>query len=90
MTRNHRKKKITNSIDNENVKLEDSPTSKAPKPGPLKDVATPLKSNKPTIAPKEQVGLLVTDELAKAMAECETKVDQIIKGCRAANRRFRC
>lgn len=64
-------------------------TSKAPKPGALKGVPLPLKNNKPTVAPKEQVGLLVTDELTRAIEECKTKVAQIVKGCRVANRRFR-
>ena len=87
MAKNHRKKKTTNSVDKESVK--DSPTSKAPKPGSLKGIAAPLKNSKPTIAPKEQVGLLVTDELTKAIEECKAKVAQIVKGCRVANRRFR-
>ena len=42
-----------------------------------------------TVAPQAQVGLLVTAELEKAIEECKTKVAQIVKGCRAANRRFR-
>ena len=42
-----------------------------------------------TVAPQDQLGLLVTDELEKAMEECRTKVAQIVEGCRVANRRFR-
>ena len=86
MTRHHRKKgtKAQDATDLENVKA--SATSKVPKP---KGVPVPLKNNKSSVAPKEQVGLLVTDELTKAIEECKTKVAQIVKGCRVANRRFR-
>ena len=42
-----------------------------------------------TVAPQTKVGLLVTDQLENALEECRTKVAQIVKGCRAANRRFR-
>jgi hypothetical protein len=88
MTR-HRKKetKAQDATDLENVKA--GATSKPPKPVAFKGVPLPLKNNKPTVAPKEQVGLLVTDELTKAIEECKAKVAQIVKGCRAANRRFR-
>lgn len=51
-----------------------------------------FKSNKPptvAVASKDRVGLLVTSELDKAIEECRTKVAQIVKGCRHANRRFR-
>ena len=45
----------------------------------------------PKVGPKAkaEVGLLVTGELDKAIEECRTKVAQIVKGCRDANRRFR-
>jgi hypothetical protein len=91
MTRRHRKKgttKAQDTTDLENVK-PGTTTSKAPKSGAYKGVPLPLKNNKPTVAPKEQVGLLVTDELTKAIEECKTKVAQITKGCRVSNRRFR-
>ena len=42
-----------------------------------------------TVAPQTKVGLLVTSQLENALEECRTKVAQIVKGCRAANRRFR-
>ena len=77
--RHHRKKKPAS---------KESAKSKAPKSG-SRGVPVPLKNNKPTVAPKEQVGLLVTVELTKAIEECRNKVTQIVKGCRAANRRFR-
>ena len=52
---------------------------------------TAFKHKPPTVtaAPQTQVCLLVTDELQKAIDECNTKVGEIVKGCRAANRRFR-
>lgn len=86
MARNNKKKetKAKDATDLESVKA--GATSKAPK---AKGVPVPFKNNKPTAAPKEQVGLLVTDELTKAIEECKAKVAQIIKGCRTANRRFR-
>jgi hypothetical protein len=98
MTRSHKKKKskaqappADPSVDQENVKdTGTSKTSKAPpKQGASQDSRSPFKHKKPSVAPKNQVGLLVTNELAKAMEECRTKVAQIVKGCRAANRRFR-
>lgn len=92
MTRS--KKKIPANLnldDKENVNLKDIGTSKAPtssKYGAFK--ANTSKPSTIAVAPKEsQIGLLVTDELQKAMDECRTKVKQIVRGCRAANRRFR-
>ncbi|KAJ7607933.1 hypothetical protein FB45DRAFT_1039995 [Roridomyces roridus] len=38
---------------------------------------------------ESQAGLLVTDELEKALTECKTLVARITKDCRARNRRFR-
>ena len=71
-------------------------TEKAKDSGTPKEVPTSSKPGAKTFKPtniavvsKEQVGLLVTNELQKAMDECQAKVAQIIKGCRAANRRFR-
>ncbi|KAJ7753130.1 cysteine proteinase [Mycena maculata] len=37
----------------------------------------------------KQAGLLVTDELEKALATCKALVERIAKDCRAKNRRFR-
>ena len=76
----------TDLVTKENV--NDGATSKAPKPGLVKGVAVPPK-NKFSVAPTNQVGLLVTAELEKAIEECKVKVAQIVKGCRAANRKFR-
>ena len=92
MTRSSKKRSNAQAadppVDQANVK--DSKTSKAPpKQGASQDVRGSVKHKKPSVAPKHQVGLLVTDELAKAIEECRTKVVQIAKGCRAANRRFR-
>ena len=86
MTRGNKKKeaKAKDATDLETVKA--GAASKAPK---AKNVPVSLKNNKPTAAPKEQVGLLVTDELTKAIEECKTKVAVIVNGCRTANRRFR-
>jgi hypothetical protein len=41
------------------------------------------------VDPDEQPGLLVTDELDAAIAECKAKVERISKDCRARNRKFR-
>lgn len=38
---------------------------------------------------KEQVGLLVTKELEKAIEDCKARVQRIAKDCRAKNRKFR-
>ena len=38
---------------------------------------------------KEQVGLLVTKELEKAIQDCKAKVQRIAKECHAKNRKFR-
>jgi Calpain family cysteine protease len=89
MTKNFwkKEKKARDTTDvavKENV--NDTTTSKAPKPGPIK--GAPVKNNK-SVAPEDQVGLLVTAELEKAIEECKKKVAQISKGCRAANRKFR-
>ena len=79
------RKKGSKARDATNIK-ENINASKA-KPVPVKGV--PLKNNKPTGPPKEKGGLLVTAELEKAIEECKTKVAQIVKGCRASNRKYR-
>lgn len=91
MTRNNRKKenKAPNVTD---LVVNDSATSKAPKPSLAKGVPVghvSVKNNKSTVAPIDQVGLLVTAELEKAIKECKSKVAQIVKGCKASNRKFR-
>jgi hypothetical protein len=93
MTKFHRKKKapvLDLSTQKENA--EDIGTS-VPLASPSKALATSkygsFKYNTVTVAPQAQVGLLVTSELEKAIEECRTKVAQIVKGCRAVNRRFR-
>ncbi|KAF8802683.1 cysteine proteinase [Phlegmacium glaucopus] len=86
MTWSNKKKKTPANlvIDKEKDKPEDSvATPKVPRFGAFKT------HKPPTVAPHAQVGLLVTVELEKAMEECRTKVAQIVKGCRAVNRRFR-
>ena len=93
MTRFNRKKKtpLLNPDNLENAKDNESSiplaTSKALPTS--KQTAFRLKPPSVTVAPQAQVGLLVTAELEKAIEECKTKVAQIVKGCRAANRRFR-
>jgi hypothetical protein len=37
----------------------------------------------------EKAGLLVTNELEKALEYCKTKINRISKDCRMRNRRFR-
>ncbi|KAK0488665.1 hypothetical protein IW261DRAFT_1639013 [Armillaria novae-zelandiae] len=37
----------------------------------------------------DQAGLLVTDELEKALVDCKAKVERIAKECKAKNRKFR-
>ncbi|KAK0497318.1 hypothetical protein EDD18DRAFT_149737 [Armillaria luteobubalina] len=37
----------------------------------------------------DQAGLLVTDELEKAIVDCKAKVERIAKECKAKNRKFR-
>jgi hypothetical protein len=95
MTRNKKKENKaqdgTDLATKENVK--DGATTKTPKPGAAKAVPVaylPPKNNKSTVAPAENVGLLVTAELDKAIEECKAKVAQIVKGCRESNRKFRC
>lgn len=87
MTRSHRNQKKTTILDppagKENAKA--SGTSKARR----HSKRGALKQKLPTVASEAKVGLLVTAELEKAMEECRTKVAQIVKGCRAANTRFR-
>ena len=80
------KKKGNKARDATDTIKENINASKAPKPGPVKGVA--VKNNKPTVPPKEH-SLLVTAELEKAIEECKTKVAQIVKGCRASNRKYR-
>ncbi|KAJ6621539.1 hypothetical protein B0H10DRAFT_2017728 [Mycena sp. CBHHK59/15] len=47
-------------------------------------------SGKASFAQQEKrAGLLVTDELEKALAQCKALVERIAKDCRAKNRRFR-
>ena len=93
MTRFNRKKKtpVLNPDDLENAKDIGGPIPLATsKPLPTsKQAAFKLKPPTVTVPPQAQVGLLVTGELEKAIEECKTKVAQIVKGCRAANRRFR-
>ena len=43
----------------------------------------------PLALAKEQVGLLVTKELEKAIEDCKARVHRIAKDCRAKNRKFR-
>ena len=43
----------------------------------------------PTTLAKEQVGLLVTKELEKAIEDCKARVARIAKDGRAKNRKFR-
>ena len=97
MTRNNRKKENKKARDAATSpafkdNFNDNATSKAPKPfGPIKGAPVahaPVKNTK-SVAPEDQVGLLVTAELEKAIEECKTKVAQIVKGCRASNRKFR-
>lgn len=38
---------------------------------------------------KPKVGLLVTDEFEKAVAQCRAAVEHIAKDCKAKNRKFR-
>jgi hypothetical protein len=92
MTRFNRKKKTP--VLNLDSDLEDAKGSSIPlatsKALPTsRQTAFKLKPPTVTVAPQAQVGLLLTAELEKAIEECKTKVAQIVKGCRAANRRFR-
>jgi hypothetical protein len=91
MTSSEKKKKtlvlnLSNDKENEtsSVPLASSKALATSKYGAFKYTSPTV-----TVAPQAQVGLLVTAELDKAIEECRTKVAQIIKGCRAANRRFR-
>ena len=90
-----RKKKTPHfNLDLETANLKDVETSipLATSKALTTSKQTALKLNPPTVTvapPQAQVGLLVTAELEKAIEECKTKVKQIVKGCRAANRRFR-
>ena len=93
MTRFNKKKKtpILNPDNSDDAKdVETSIPLATSKALPTsKQTAFKLKSPTVTVAPQAQVGLLVTAELEKAIEECKAKVAQIVKGCRAANRRFR-
>lgn len=53
----------------------------------LKYKPTPKKES--YVQQPEKVGLLVTDELEKALADCKARVDQIATDCRARNRKYR-
>ena len=96
MTRSNKKKKASPPLNPDNLEnardLGTSiPSATSNKAFPTSKQTGALKHKPPivTVAPQAQVGLLVTAELEKAIEECKSKVAQIIKGCRAANRRFR-
>ena len=54
------------------------------KKGPIPSEVAETAVRKP-----EQIGLLVTAELEKALEECKAKVARVAKQCRAQNRKFR-
>lgn len=55
-----------------------------------KQIAKQAAKQVPKPTPKQEVGLLVTKELQKAIDDCREKVERIAKECRASNRKFRC